>query len=120
MKKTNYLFFILLVVFISCAENESSVSEGNFTAAKSGFAVNSDSFSLFVKSLNTNDTLAHYRGLNQLGNAFFISGTKGKILIKTFQLEQTSKFKRQTTSFNKPTPTSMWRQLLTLSPALAW
>ena len=97
MKKTNYLFFILLVVFISCAENESSISEGNYTAAKSGFAVNSDSFSLSVKSLNTNDTLAHYRGLNQLGSAFFISGTKGKILIKTFQLEQIELFQAKYT-----------------------
>ena len=75
-------------MFISCAENESSVSEGKFTPAESGFVANPDSFSLSVKSLNTNDTLAHYRGLNQLGSTFFISGTKGKILIKTFQLEQ--------------------------------
>mgnify|MGYP005995392289 FL=1 len=97
MKKNNYLFFLLSVLFISCAENESSVSEGDYNPAKSGFEVNPDSFSLFVKSLNTNDTLAHYRGLHQLGNAFFISGTEGKILIKTFQLEQIELFQAKYT-----------------------
>ena len=97
MKKNNYLFFLLSVLFISCAENEGSVSEGDYNPAKSGFEVSSDSFSLFVKSLNTNDTLAHYRGLHQLGNAFFISGTEGKILIKTFQLEQIELFQAKYT-----------------------
>ena len=97
MKKSNYLFYLLSVLFISCAENESSISNEDHKIPKSDFEVKHDSLSLFVKSLNTNDTLAHYRGLNQLGNAFFISGTEGSILIKTFQLEQIELFQAKYT-----------------------
>ena len=97
MKKSNYLIFLLSVVFISCAENESSFSSEDPNITKSDFEATPDSFSLFVKSLNTNDTLVHYRGLHQLGNAFFISGTDGKILIKTFQLEQIELFQAKYT-----------------------
>jgi len=97
MKKSNYLFYLLSVLFISCAENESSISNEDHKIPKSDFEVKHDSLSLFVKSLNTNDTLNHYRGLFQLGDAFFISGTEGKILIKTFQLEQIELFQAKYT-----------------------
>lgn len=97
MKKSNYLIFLLSVLFISCAENESSISSEDPNIPKSDFEATPDSFSLFVKSLNTNDTLVHYRGLHQLGNTFFISGTEGKILIKTFQLEQIELFQAKYT-----------------------
>jgi len=97
MRKHYFLFFLLSVLFISCAEKESSISGGESNSPKSGFESAPDSLSLSVKSLNTNDTLAHYRGLHQLGNAFFISGTEGKILIKTFQLEQIELFQAKYT-----------------------
>ena len=88
---------MLSVLFISCAENESSISSEDTNIPKSDFEATPDSFSLFVKSLNTNDTVVHYRGLHQLGNTFFISGTEGKILIKTFQLEQIELFQAKYT-----------------------
>ena len=87
MKKHFFLFFLLSALLISCTEKESSISGGESSSPKSGLEIAPDSLSLSVKSLNTNDTLNHYRGLFQLGNAFFISGTDGKIVIKTFQLE---------------------------------
>jgi len=86
-----------IAFLISCSEEKKSLTGGDYNTPKSGLEVNSDSLTLSVKSLNTNDTLNHYRGLFQLGNAFFISGTDGKILIKTFQLEQIELFQAKYT-----------------------
>ena len=97
MKKHYFLFFLLSVLLISCEEKESPVSGWDYTTLKPGFEIVPDSLSLTIKPLNTNDTLNHYRGLFQLGNAFFISGTDGKILIKTFQLEQIELFQAKYT-----------------------
>jgi photosystem II stability/assembly factor-like uncharacterized protein len=97
MKKHFFLFFLLSILLISCTESASSISDEDSISSQDSLAADSRGFSLSVKSLNTNDTVNHYRGLFQIGDAFFISGTDGKILIKTFQLEQIELFQAKYT-----------------------
>jgi photosystem II stability/assembly factor-like uncharacterized protein len=92
------LFYTFITLFLfACSEDKNSISGWDYNTPKPGFEIVPDSLSLSLTPLNTNDTLNHYRGLFQLGNAFFISGTDGKILIKTFQLEQIELFQAKYT-----------------------
>jgi len=97
MKFLSYL--TITIFFLSCLEKESPVTGWDYNHPRPGpqIVYLSDSLSLSINLLNTNDTINHFRGLHQLGNTFFISGTDGKILIKTFQLEQIELFQAKYT-----------------------
>ena len=97
MKKYISLLIFVPVMLISCSENKNSAIGGDSKITKPDIEVASDSLSLSIKQVNTNDTVNHFRGLYQLGSTFFISGTDGKILIKTFQLEQIELFQAKYT-----------------------
>ena len=92
------LIFTLITLFLfACSEDKNSISKQDETTSNSCCDIVSDSLLFLITPINTNDTLNHFRGLFQLGEAFFISGTDGKILIQTFQLEQIELFQAKYT-----------------------
>jgi photosystem II stability/assembly factor-like uncharacterized protein len=92
------LIFTLITLFLfACSEDKNSISKQDETTSNSCCDIVSDSLLFSITPINTNDTLNHFRGLFQLGEAFFISGTDGKILIQTFQLEQIELFQAKYT-----------------------
>jgi len=93
-----FIYYLsILILLPSCSDEKSSITGWDYNTPKSGFEIVNDSLSLSVNLLNTKDTVNHFRGLYRLGKTFFISGTDGKILIKTFQLEQVELFQAKYT-----------------------